>query len=296
MWTKDITFIPKNDWSCSEPTDKEYFQLRSINPPAFARLLVAQLEFTSYNLRVADIKEIAASSDYQIIWMTKTPVFEERRIGVIQIADYKAKEWGVELWSNDYVTPTSGGGTDGGGSDTLSEEFTFVAPGDDKGVFYFLGTQKGLAAWQNPHNLGAVIVSMSSAYSPEFNVPYVLVDRQPFAAIATNNTPGNYYEFDLVGKALNPSGVYIRARNYPADNPKNWRVTGKNQQTDWTEILTVSNDPLGANEGKYYPIPAQAKDFERLRVQSTGASSTGGDTFCVANAEFYGTLTYPKPS
>jgi hypothetical protein len=174
----------------------------------------------------------------------------------------------------------------------FTKELIYIEPDDTKGLAYFLGTQKNTATWQNPHDLGALICSMSSAYIPSYNVPRAIVNRQPIQDIGTANIPGSYYDIDLINKGLIPKGIYMKGRNYPANNPCNWQLLARETNSDFEVVLTVTNDPLGQNQGKYYPIAGASKKYSYYRIFQNGASSTGDNIFCVGGVELYGSLGY----
>ena len=115
MWTQSLIFVPQNEWQCSEPIDGEYFQVRSFNAPAFATFMIAQVEFETIGMKIFDLQEVPATTDYIVFNFKKPPVFTDRRIAVIQTRDFEAPQWGIELWVSDYVSPDSSGGGDGDG-------------------------------------------------------------------------------------------------------------------------------------------------------------------------------------
>lgn len=62
----------------------------------------------------------------------------------------------------------------------------FTAPFDKNGVLYYLGTNGGLEAYQNPHLIGAVTASMSSIYKG--SVHNVVEQKRSIMPNYSNNT------------------------------------------------------------------------------------------------------------
>jgi hypothetical protein len=283
MWTKELTFQPGNDWLCSEPTDAEYFQFRSLNPPDFARYLVAQVEFTEINLRIADIRELAATSDYLVLHIPKSPVLDQRRIAVIQASNYQAKSWGIELWSSDYVTPQS---STSGSSSAVNLTYNFN--GDANGVLYWAGTARGTSPWQNPHVAGFVEISQSSAYDSTHQAPQLLCDRQASTYPGTANIPNSYFRINLKTFKLIPNYYTLRGRDYFANHLRSWQLVGSNDLQTW-DVLDQQQNNTVINQNTWFGGAVVAsKAYKFFDVVMTGASSTGDNILTLGEIELYG--------
>jgi hypothetical protein len=185
------------------------------------------------------------------------------------------------------------GATGGGGEEPEPEnayDAAFLENGDDNGALFWIATEKGTQPWVNPHLSGKVIVSMSSAYSSGHDHPDWLVDRQANSEIATGNTPNSWYQVNLKDYELQGYGVLIRARDYPANNPKSWSISASHDGVDFVQLASVLDTPLGQSQWAYTPTPNQPEYFQYWRVTQIGVSTSNDNIFCVAEIELYGKL------
>lgn len=164
---------------------------------------------------------------------------------------------------------------------------TFAFSGDDKGLFYYLGSSKRTTTWSNPHLSGIVEGSMSSAYEPSFNRPDFLFDRLPNYAIATSDAPNSWYKVDLKAAKVKPNYYSIRARDYPNNNPSNWKLQGSEDGSTWTDLDSQQNRNLQQNEWSSHSVSSSTY-FRYFRLLQTGLSTNGDNYFCVGEMELYG--------
>jgi len=181
------------------------------------------------------------------------------------------------------------------GSSTL----TFVSNGDVNGACYFIGTNFGAVAWTNPHTSGRIVALMSSI---GFGAAGDLVDRatnDTFTSDAVNSWMG----IDLgAGVTITPNHYSIRGRT-GTNLPRNWKLQGTNfvsaitvagfDGATWTDLNTqTANATIAASNDWASQAVVGAGAYRYLRVLQTGANSNGDNFFCMAEFEFYGTLTF----
>jgi hypothetical protein len=136
----------------------------------------------------------------------------------------------------------------------------FTAPFDKNGVLYYLGTNGGLEAYQNPHLIGAVTASMSSIYKG--SVHNVVEQKRSIMPNYSNNTKRSWVAVDLgKGRRLVPTRYCIRHGASGRGNAiRNWELRAREKDTDgWTVLRAHYND----DAIRYAPLsptrPVQAR-------------------------------------
>lgn len=136
---------------------------------------------------------------------------------------------------------------------TEAEEdtFTYISGEDTNGVFYFLGTAKGLTAWVNPQLNGQLSVSGDT-------------DATGTKSLLTNRTsdvwksvviPAPSVTFDLgEGVRLELSVLTIRASSSPSENPEHIALEGSNDGVNWIGLFQISHLVWTADEWKNWTI------------------------------------------
>ena len=74
---------------------------------------------------------------------------------------------------------------------------------------------------------------------------------------------------------------------------KSWVLEGSNDDLNWTQLRSHSNDMSLASSPSYtqtYDIPRHSGAYRYFRLKMTDKNSSGSWTFCLGGIEFYGTL------
>lgn len=180
---------------------------------------------------------------------------------------------------------------------------TFSAAGDTNGLFYWLGTNGGQAAWQNPALASPprVTIDATPAAPDGFSgaassAPENVVNRAD-AHYGSDGSlaPPHHIAFDLGGRRMMVTKYVMRGR---ADKPdymlKNWKLQGSQDGSAWTDLDSHSDDftlvgwsGVGAFAGW---TVANATSWRWLRILQTGVNGDGGNALNVGELEFYGVL------
>ncbi|OUL28777.1 hypothetical protein [Nostoc sp. 106C] len=211
-------------------------------------------------------------------------------IKAINLLAYQIKQiTGKESWlvkpdisiSQLYVVPVQ--------EHTLS----YVSDGDTNGVFYYLGTSKGTQGWINPHNSGALEISMSSKLAG-FDTTIMesrVVDRHPTDQIATNNVPDGYIDIDLKTARLKLKDYTVLGRNWSDNHPFHWLVKGSNDQTMWTTLQDRNGAALIQNTWDHEDVNSSTA-YRYFRFQQVGINASSQYYFCIGGLELYGDISF----
>ncbi|HYX19069.1 MAG TPA: hypothetical protein VE944_32905 [Nostoc sp.] len=181
----------------------------------------------------------------------------------------------------------------GGSSSSTTKILTYSSNGDANGVFYWLGTQKGLAAWGNPISAGQVAVTMSSIFNNDSTTHgngSLLANRLPGTGVATTNTASQNIKFGLNGKKLICTNYSIRGRSSTTNEIRNWKFQASNDSSTWVDLDSVVNTSLGSSTWYSKSISGQTIAYEFFRILSTGVDSGGANILAFDELELYGTL------
>ncbi len=86
----------KTDWQYTEPVIGSYFKFKHSSFPNTNSYLLAQAQFNPDNsVELADIQELKASSEAEIVCLKSIPVFTNRRLAIKKVA--KQPGFGSEL-------------------------------------------------------------------------------------------------------------------------------------------------------------------------------------------------------
>lgn len=138
-WTPSGSILLKTDWQYTEPIIGSYFKLKHSNFPVNNSYLVAQAEINvDGSVELADIRELNASSEAEVLQLIAPPVWSERRLAIKRIAKQpnlaselrrvirndllsdseieltsRRSIWTVDIEVSNYIEPvtSSGGGT-----------------------------------------------------------------------------------------------------------------------------------------------------------------------------------------
>ncbi|MEH2460921.1 hypothetical protein [Nostoc sp.] len=186
---------------------------------------------------------------------------------------------------------SSGGGDTlaGGGTGGVSVSLTFANDADTNGLFYYLGTNKGSAAWSNPSGNLLTVIASSIGYGS----PTTLVNRQG-DKFWTDNETNCWVSFLLQTGALKCNHYSIKSRSN--DNgyyPRTWKLQGSNDGSTWTDLdVQIENTTLvSAGQWLSLSVAASSVYYSRFRLLKNGKDSAGYDFLCLDEVELYGSFT-----
>eukprot|EP00927_Polykrikos_kofoidii_P034575 TRINITY_DN2930_c0_g1_i3.p1 TRINITY_DN2930_c0_g1~~TRINITY_DN2930_c0_g1_i3.p1 ORF type:complete len:1526 (-),score=225.95 TRINITY_DN2930_c0_g1_i3:256-4833(-) len=178
---------------------------------------------------------------------------------------------------------------------------TELGPGgadfDTQGLFYWIGTAKGAAAWSNPADRGDVQLSCSSSGNSS-SYPLKSVLSHSKATWYSNDSADQWFTVDLlsVGKLV-PRFYRIRTVETAAKTQtlRNWRLEGSQDGTTWSLLRKHIDDcTLGGGEGSVsalYELPwVKAPAFKCFRVYQTGKNHGDKQHLACGGLELYGAL------
>ncbi|HWM26605.1 MAG TPA: hypothetical protein VNP98_17440 [Chthoniobacterales bacterium] len=184
-------------------------------------------------------------------------------------------------------------------------ELVHDSDGDDNGAFYFLGTDAGAVAWENPitaARLAGFFTNHGGGAEAD-----AFVDRATGSTPWTSNTAGTYVMFDLgAGISLSVSKYSIQNMAWEGGSHalRNFKLQGSNDvatndddgasAATWDDIdLRVADTTMAATSlswGTYTPNQGNAASYRWLRVLQTGLNAAGDNYFNLTEFEFYGAL------
>ncbi|KAJ4458075.1 hypothetical protein PAPYR_6346 [Paratrimastix pyriformis] len=150
--------------------------------------------------------------------------------------------------------------------------FTYDHDMDERGLFYYIGTQGRTQPWQNPAEAGWVTATHFQDYVGKVD----LGARRLFA-------PTRY--------TLRHSNI----RSYVEDRLQSWRLEGSPDGTNWWTLDEHTNEPNAiparADAMATFTVqPAQAFPARFFRVLMTGPNPAGDNELSLSGFELYGTL------
>ncbi|MCL6750063.1 hypothetical protein KBT16_03355 [Nostoc sp. CCCryo 231-06] len=180
--------------------------------------------------------------------------------------------------SND--TGSSSTGNTGGV--TLS----FVSNGDANGLFYYLGRQKNTTAWSNPHGNG-LTVSASAVDNGSVDQLCNRIGNDFW----TPSVPNSWVSFYILSGKLNCRHYSIKSRETHTDYyPRNWKLQGSNDNSNWVDLDTQSNNAGLSSPAQWLSLPVTATNdyYSYFRILNTGVSSSNYYHLCLGEVELYG--------
>lgn len=172
----------------------------------------------------------------------------------------------------------------------ISLALTYVSDGDTNGVCWWIGTNYGVEAWQNPHTATRVTVSQSSSAGSQYGFVERMVDRIA-NSVGTDNVSNSWIKIDL-GAAnkikINYYSLKGRSDNANDNWLQTWKLQGSNDNTTWTDIDSQTNNPVPPGNWKSLPVTNQTNSYRYVRILQTGLTSTGENFLVLGEFEFYG--------
>ena len=179
----------------------------------------------------------------------------------------------------------------------LQEFFYSGTPLDTAGILYFLGATTGTnytpTTWNNPHNMGRVVVAASTVAS---GAAANLVNRSTDTANRTTAVASSWYRIDFgTGRAVRPTTYLLQHDGTTGAFLRTWRLEGSNDTTTWTTLDTRTNDTTLNDINTWGAFTCNAGDtgfWRYLRVLQTGTNSDATNVLTLAEFEVYGQFDY----
>lgn len=189
--------------------------------------------------------------------------------------------------ANLFAGLSSGSGS-GGSTGGTSVYLTFASSGDNKGLFYFLGTQKNTVVWSNPSNNGLSI----GASAVENGSVEQLCNRSG-NDFWTPASPGGWVSFHITTGKLKCNYYSIKTREVNTDYyPRNWKLQGSNDNSTWVDLDIQVNNTALSSLGQWLSLPiAAVESYSYFRLLVTGVNSNGYYHLCLGEVELYGIYT-----
>jgi hypothetical protein len=169
---------------------------------------------------------------------------------------------------------------------------------DSRGLFYWLGTARGTRAWQNPHDSGALRVTLSSVESGSANLLVANVAPQANSNyyLYTSNQPNSWMAVALRdGVRVRPTGYVVSTDAWGASGSqllRNWQLQGSVDGQAWTTLRTHTDDGTLTQQtvSAYWPVEGVAAGayYAHVRLLQTGMNRTGYYVLCATSLEVYG--------
>lgn len=192
---------------------------------------------------------------------------------------------------------------------TSPQTFTYVGDDDAAGLFYFLGRNKGIASWTNPHTaMYMTVILEDNIIGDPITDAYTLVNRVADAAYASANFVGHWFAFDIgVGNSLTISDYWMKQRSDTSTQAmRNWDLEGSNDvatsditgvnAATWTNLESRINDttmPISTGSTGRYTVGGSPSAYRFFRIISTGVNANPPDiAMQVCEFEMYGVLTF----
>lgn len=159
----------------------------------------------------------------------------------------------------------------------------------------------------NLHDKGVVKITASSVFSDHG------FDREPRNIVDFNNDDNRHIftskydssawiKIDFKTLKIRPTHYSLKCgqgRGSDSGYPKNWRLEGSNDDSDWTILDNHSNDRSFTNdyEVKTFKIQTEIsedKSFRYLRLKQTGDNSSNKNLLILSAMEFFGALIKPE--
>jgi len=171
---------------------------------------------------------------------------------------------------------------------TTTKQLTFSSSGDTNGLAYFLGTNKGVATWQNPNGNGLVMSASSIASGTLAS----LLDRQA-SEFYTGNATDSWVKLAITSGSLKCNYYSIRNRNNVDHYLRSWKLQGSNNDSTWVDLNTQTGNTTLNSASQWLSIPVVSNTYYNFfRLLMTGANSAGYYYMCLGELELYGTYTY----
>lgn len=181
-----------------------------------------------------------------------------------------------------------------------SKTFNYSSDLDTSGILYYLGTQGGSQAWQNPAKAGYVKVTTSGLLHDSVDESAV-VGREVLRCV-TKADPNAWMAVDFVDKWVLPTHYTVRHySSWDTECLRSWRFEASNDHgLNWTLLREHVNDESLSGQGATYTwpltLPPSATGFQMFRLKMTGPNSNQHLYLACSGFEMYGTLLTKPPA
>ncbi|KAJ4459463.1 putative E3 ubiquitin-protein ligase HECTD1 [Paratrimastix pyriformis] len=177
--------------------------------------------------------------------------------------------------------------------------FTYDHDMDERGLFYYLGTQGRSQPWQNPAEAGWVTATRSSESG--FGKASELTGREACNSSTASRPRPSWWQVDLgAGRLFTPTRYTLRHSycDYCVESRlQSWRLEGSvdGAEGSWRTLDEHTNEPyaLAARPdamATFAVAPARAFPARLFRVLMTGPSPSGRHYLVLSGLEMYGSL------
>ena len=106
----------------------------------------------------------------------------------------------------------------------------------------------------------------------------------------TQNTSNAWWKIDFgISKKINPKHIALVGRATAGSHPRNFKLQGSNNNSDWDDLLTVVGE--GPNNGTWWTSAITGSSAYRyLRIYQTGVNSDGYNYLVIGEIEFWGVV------
>lgn len=182
---------------------------------------------------------------------------------------------------------TSSGSNTPSQSSPSTQRLTYSSDGDQNGIFYYLGTNRNVSAWDNPGISGAIELSASSLVDSSRNVNST-VDRASNYNFYTKNEVNQWLVVDLKSVKLKINRYSLRGWPDSSFNLRNWKFQASTDSVDWLDLDTQTNNS-GIAADKWISLPINTTfAYRYFRLLQTGVNSSGTNHLTLGEWELYG--------
>lgn len=205
--------------------------------------------------------------------------------------------------ANDTITISATGPTGGGGSAFVVElPYTTTWTVDrPNGIFNALGMQGGnfvnpgggaAGLWLNDPSASSVAPTQSTDQDSNRTAMKALDHSldENYGCTHTQGIANSWWKVDFkTGRTFTPTRLAIVGRASGGQHPRNFKLRGSNNNTDWTDLLTVT--AAGPADNAWWSSAVTgAGAYRYLEIYQTGLNSSSADYLVLGEVEMWGTL------
>ena len=175
-----------------------------------------------------------------------------------------------------------------------AKSLIFNWTGDSNGLFHWLGTEAGTAAWSNPCERQREVVVRPSVGFDGKQSASILLDRSASTAVYWNNGMNQHITIELKNGAIKPSHYTLTTPTHLCRS--NWKLQGSSDGATFVDLRNHVNDWISHHEGPgQWPVNSTSA-FRFLRILVTGTQTwrkrqiyqVPGLSFYLSGIEVYG--------
>lgn len=164
------------------------------------------------------------------------------------------------------------------------------------GIVNWLGTQGEQTTFANPawRAGGGSFTTSQSSTIDTVRTSAKATDHRLDAnngSVHTSNSAGEWWKVDFgSGATVTPTRLGIVGRSFGGLHPRNFKLQGSNDDSTWTDLLTVTAD--GPADGTWWSSAVSgASAYRYLRILQTGTNSGAGLHLTLGEIEVWGTIS-----